>query len=75
MNEQQRRSLAEQITTNPLYSEILGKMERDAIERMIAAGSEETRHEAQLAVRAVRTFRRELDRNLTSTRARKDAPA
>lgn len=72
MTPEDRKSLAEQITTNPLYSETLDRMEASAIERLIYA--KDNTLEAQLRVRAVRTFRADLEEAL-NTRPAKGAPA
>lgn len=72
MTPEQRRSLAEQITTNPLFKETLSKMEANAIERLIYAKENTT--EAQLRVQSIRTFRADLEEAL-NTRTAKGAPA
>lgn len=72
MTPDERRSLAEQILSNPLFSEVVNDMERRAIERLIYA--DENTAEAQLRVQAIRTFRADLEANL-NTRERKGAPA
>lgn len=74
MTPDERRSLAEQISANPLFNEILADMERSAIERLIYADDEETRLTAQLRTQAIRHFRADLGAAL-STRAPKSAPA
>lgn len=74
MTPQERKSLAEQITTNPLFTEIMTGLETSAIERMISAKDDETRLTAQLRVQAIRALRQELDDCLT-IRERKGAPA
>ena len=73
MTPDERRSLAEQISANPLFNEIMAGMERSAIERLIYA-DDETRHTAQLRVQAIRHFRADLGAAL-STCAPKSAPA
>lgn len=72
MTPDERRSLAEQISANPLFNEILADMERRAVEALIYA-TDDTRS-AQLRVQAVRNFRADLGAAL-STRAPKSAPA
>lgn len=72
MTPDERRSLAEQITTNPLYAEVLDTMERSAVERLIYAKTDTA--EAQLRVQAIRAFRQDLDECL-NTQPRKGAPA
>lgn len=74
MTPQERKSLAEQITANPLFTAILDDMERGAIERLIHADTDQSRHECQLRVQAVRAFRSDLTEAL-STREPKAAPA
>lgn len=74
MTPDERRSLAEQITTNPLYKKILDELEQSAIERLIAAGDDETRLTAQLRVQETRALRQELDACLANP-VRKAAPA
>lgn len=74
MTPQERKSLAEQITTNPLFIEIMTGLETSAIERMISANDDETRRDAQLRVQAIRALRTDLDDCLT-IRERKGAPA
>ena len=69
-----RKNLADQITANPLFTEIMDGMERRAIERLIHAADDHTRLTAQLEVKAVRTFRADLGAAL-STRTPKAAPA
>ena len=70
-----RASLAEQILANPLFTEIMAGLEANAIERLVSAQTHETRHEAQLRVHAVRSFRSDCEGILRSTNARKAAPA
>lgn len=68
-----RKALAEQIVANPLFADVLGKLESAAIETLIAASTESARIDAQAYVRAARTFRRDLELAL-STREPKAAP-
>lgn len=74
MDKRQRKSLAEQITTNPLFNEVLDEMERRATERLIYAKDDDI-SPAQHRVQAIRTFRTDLERELQDTRPRKGAPA
>lgn len=74
MTPQERKSLAEQITANPLFTAILDDMETGAIEALIAAQTDEHRHTRQLRVQAIRAFRSDLAEAL-STREPKSAPA
>jgi hypothetical protein len=71
---QERKSLAEQITTNPLFTEILGSMETNAIEALVSAQTDEHRLTRQLKVQAIREFRADLGECL-NTRTPKSAPA
>lgn len=72
MTPDERRNLAEQITANPLFTEILEAMEKSAIEQLIYATNDTQL--AQLRVQAVRSFRADLGHAL-STRTPKAAPA
>lgn len=72
MTPDERRSLAEQITTNPLFTAVMDEMEKDAIERLVYA--KEDTATAQLRVQAVRRFRSDLAATL-GTPTRKAAPA
>jgi len=74
MTPQERKSLAEQITANPLFRAILDEMESGAIEALINAQNEEQRLHRQLKVQAVREFRADLGQCL-NTREPKSAPA
>lgn len=74
MTPDERRSLAEQITSNPLFKDILDGLERSAIERLISAEDDDTRLTAQLRVQETRALRAELDACLT-TRLRRGVPA
>jgi hypothetical protein len=74
MTPQERKSLAEQITGNPLFTDILDSMETGAIEALISASDDKTRLDRQLKVQAVRQFRSDLDACL-SIREPKSAPA
>jgi hypothetical protein len=77
MTPEARKSLAEQLNTNPLLPIILDEVEKTAIERCINAPA--TDHETRAAfaaeARGVRAFRRNLEASLRDTQPRKDAPA
>ena len=75
MTPSDRASLAEQILHNPLFAQIMADLEASAIERLVSAGTNETRHEAQLRVHAVRSFRSDCEGHLRSNAARKAVPA
>jgi hypothetical protein len=74
MTPQERKSLAEQITANPLFTAILDEMETGAVEALIYAQTEEHRLTRQLKVQAIREFRADLGACL-DTREPKSAPA
>jgi hypothetical protein len=74
MTPYERKALAEQITANPLYHEILDGMESGAIEALVNASDEKSRLERQLKVQAIRQFRSDLGECL-NTREPKSAPA
>ena len=74
MTPQERKSLAEQITANPLFRTILDEMETGAIEALVSAQTDEHRLTRQLRVQAIREFRSGLVEAL-STRTPKSAPA
>jgi hypothetical protein len=74
MTPQERKSLAEQITANPLFRSILDDMETGAIEALINAQDDAQRHARQLRVQAIREFRTDLGECL-NTREPKSAPA
>jgi len=73
MTPKERKALAEQITANPLFTEILDGMEKSAIEALIYA-PDETRLTRQLTVQAIRSFRQDLAQAL-NTHEPKAAPA
>ena len=73
MTPDERKALAQQITTNPLFNVTLDEMEQAAIERLIFAKEEDTAA-AQLRVQAIRNFRADLGRAL-NTPQRKASPA
>lgn len=75
MTPETRAKLAEQLMANPLFAELMSGLERNAIERLIAAKTDPDRLECQLRVQAVRTFRHDCEASLRSTRERKAAPA
>ena len=75
MTPSDRATLAEQILTNPIFAVVMAELEANAIERMVSASTDIQRHEAQLRVQVVRTFRSDCEACLHSTRERKAAPA
>ncbi len=74
MTPAERKSLAEQITANPLFKAILDEMETGAIEALINAQDNEQRLHRQLKVQAVREFRSDLAECL-QVRETRSAPA
>ena len=74
MTPAERKSLAEQITANPLFKAILDEMETGAIEALINAQDDAQRHARQMRVQAIREFRTDLAQCL-DTRTPKSAPA
>lgn len=77
MDKQERKSLAEQIITNPLTETLLAEIEKSAMETGISAKltDDETRAAAMAEVRAVRAFRRNLLQCARDNPPRKGAPA
>lgn len=71
MTPEERKSLAEQITSNPLYDIILGEIESSAIEALVYAKTEDERIAAQWRVRSARAFRADCEAALRSTPKRK----
>lgn len=74
MTPEERKSLAEQITTSPLYQDVMRALEQDAIQALIDAEGDENRHGAQLYVRAVQSFQSALARELASKPRKRNAP-
>lgn len=75
MTSEERKALAEQLDANPLLHEILEQIERDAVEALIYAKTEDERIGAQWRVRSARTFREDCLALLRSNPKRKGAPA
>jgi DNA-binding transcriptional regulator/RsmH inhibitor MraZ len=69
MTDQERRSLAQQIATNPLYDELMTAIEAGYTEQLIYADTEQARLDAQSRVRAARSFREDLGALLQDTPA------
>lgn len=74
MNAEDRKALAEQLVSNPLWARLLDELERDGIEVLISATTDTARMEAQAYVRAARSFRANCESQLRNTGARKAAP-
>lgn len=75
MTPENRKALAEQLASNPLFPALMAELEQDAVERMIAAQTDTARMEAQAYVRATRAFRANCEAELRNTGKRKGAPA
>jgi hypothetical protein len=71
MNDRDRASLAEQLLANPLFDELMGGLEKDAIEAMVYASTDEIRARAAMRVQATRSFRADCEAWLRNTRERK----
>jgi hypothetical protein len=71
MTPDERKALAEQITTNPLFVEVMADMERRAIERLIY--EKEDTASAQLRVQAIRTLKEDLE-NCLNIRDKRVSP-
>ena len=75
MTPSERASLAEQLMANPLWAVLMAEQESIAIERLIAASTEQARLECQLRVQAVRSFRQDCEAALRNTPPQKGAVA
>lgn len=75
MTPSERASLAEQLMANPLWAVLMAEQESIAIERLIAASTEQARLECQLRVQAVRSFRQDCEASLRNTQPMKGAVA
>lgn len=71
----ERAALAEQLMANPLWAVLMAEQESIAIERLIAASTEQARLECQLRVQAVRSFRQDCEAALRNTPPQKGAVA
>lgn len=77
MTDDDRKALAEQILNNPLMAEVMGKLEKEAIDRCVYAPmvDHEARQAAAAEVRAIRSFRASVERALVKDGVRRTAPA
>lgn len=77
MNAEAKAKLAEQLLQNPLFDEVMNKLERDAIENCINAPLTDDHLRAAAAgeVRAVRNFRSACETMLYNIRQMKSVPA
>lgn len=70
MNEDERKRLAEQILTNPLFELVFSELETDAIDQCIETRDPVTRADKAAEVRVIREFRRKCKSALTIARTR-----
>lgn len=75
MTPDERRSLAEQILSNPLFEAVFDELEKAATERLIAEKNEQDFVRAQERVLQTRAFRKELSKALNNPKPRRGAPA
>lgn len=75
MTPQERKNLAEQLLSNPLWAELFDGVEKSATEAMIYATDDETRAAHANRVLAIRHLRGDCEANLRSDRPRKSAAA
>ena len=75
MTPSERKSLATSLLCNPLWDVLMAEQEATAIERMIAANTEQSRHECQLRVQAIRAFRQDCEASARNTQPQKGAVA
>ena len=73
MTPEARASLAEQLLSNPLFTDLFDSIEKSAVERMIYAADEETRAKDALRVQAIRALRDECDTALRTAGKRRTA--
>ena len=74
MNARERAALADQLMDNPLFHELLGGIERAAIETMIYAKDDAARAIGAMRVQAIRDLRTECEATLRQP-APRAAPA
>lgn len=67
LSEQERKALAESMLANPLYGEIMSKIEHDALESCVYAVNDLDRFHAAERVKAVRKFRSDCEALLRNT--------
>lgn len=77
MTDEERKHLAEQILTNPLFEEALSYLYESAVDACITAKMDDDRGRADAAAqaRAILAFRSELEAHLRDNPAPRDAPA
>lgn len=75
MNEQERKSMIEQLLANPAFEDVMAGVEARAIEECIYATTDKDRESASYKVQAVRAFRQDCHSAIDSNPARKGAVA
>lgn len=75
MTPQERKSLAEQLLGNPLFSEVFDNLERAATEAMIYSQDDAERLKMALRVREIRSFRQDCEAALRNTQPQKGGVA
>ena len=68
MTPAERKSLSEQLNSNPLLGEILSDIEASAVEALVYAETEQARVEGQWRIRAARAVRDDIEIALLSKR-------
>lgn len=69
MQDHERKSLAEQLLSNPVFQEIMADLEQRALEALVYADTEQKRVEAQWRVRAIRSFETDCEAIIRNTRS------
>lgn len=76
MNREERQYHAQELLKNPLFSELCETLEKDAVNRCVAARYDD--HEARVTaaadIRAIRTFRQNCEAAARNNPAQKAAP-
>lgn len=75
MNEQERKSMIEQMLANPAFEDVMGGVEARAIEECIYAKTDKDRESAAYKVQAVRAFRQDCQSAIDSAPVRKGVVA
>lgn len=77
MDREERQHYAREILSNPLFAELCESLEKDAVNRCVAANysDHEARVTAAADIRAIRTFRQNCEAILRNNPVMKAAPA
>lgn len=75
MTPQERKSLAEQLLSNPLWGVLFDGLEASAVEQMIYTDDEEHRAKLAMRVKAIRSLREDCEAELRNDQKRRAAPA